>query len=855
MAARVGSLYVSLSANTAGLVKGLAAAMKAVDRFAKETKKIAADVGQLSMVVTAAAGAALKLASDVNGPTKAAMDDLTTATKQAAVPVAQMLIPAVQELTKELRTAGQYIAGLSPEMKGHVATAAKWGVELLVASKVIGSLSGVVSAFAGVASGLFSMLAGVGLATIGTIVASIAIGIASVVALHAAWRTNFLGLKDITDTIIENMKGAFLGLFTFLVSGWETLIDALTIMLDNWLRIIDTLQKKTGANLIDVKGMRSGVMGLMGDLRDGSFITDALKFGKSAGASIVDGMGSELKMMGGEIKDALKGAGIDLDSIFSFKKGNLASVGKPMTAEQQNVRNEWAQDNLNRLGLNAGGKRFGPSMPSEMQALDPILYTLEQRFPLVGLAAEKLSQEFVWSSEVLKDMRSDALEALKEMPISALPAGPTTPEAAGRVGADFMARINDGGGQSELMSAVEKAAEATKFNRAIDRALGSIADGITTAGQVFAGKFLGKMGELGSIASEAINAGMQGGPWAALATVVAELLTRTKAFESVVGTGNRVLEMLVKTAEPLMQALEGPLKRVLGIVYLVQSKVLRALQPVFDLVGVILDAVTPPLVALSTVFTSLAPLLSMLVGPVVQLIVGLKPLFMLVFELVKVISFIVLLLSSVFAMFMELVQVPIAGLRGLLGMLGKSLEWAFGQLDGVINGFFSGITTIWNTVVEALASAVDAAVYVISATTVTNGGDEIRKLKGDGSVTSAMGDLAKMTWDTAGAMADFGAEVNATTSSFAESLSNVPTGFKTALARFNAETPAGTGKGFNPWDPMSGLGNMLPGQGSGGGVTITGDVYVTAGSTSELMAGLRAEGRKKRFRDTGNPYP
>ena len=76
MALKVGSLYVSLGAETSGLLKGMGEALKSVEKVTAAVRKVSSGVAQTSAALTAMAGAAVHLAATVDGPTKAALINL-----------------------------------------------------------------------------------------------------------------------------------------------------------------------------------------------------------------------------------------------------------------------------------------------------------------------------------------------------------------------------------------------------------------------------------------------------------------------------------------------------------------------------------------------------------------------------------------------------------------------------------------------------------------------------------------------------------------------------------------------------------------------------------------------------------
>lgn len=221
MALKVGSLYVSLSANTSGLIKGFADAAKATEKLAKEVKKTANDVAGAALGFTAIGAAAMKMAASVDGSAKKSMDGLEKSLQLVAVQVADIIKPAVDSLSKAFKSLAGYIAGIDPETKKSIGTFATWTAGIAVAAKVIATISGLVSGLAGAFSGIAGVIAAIGSGPLLAIVATLAAVAVGIVALHYAWRTNLGGMADATRKFVNWLGDAFNSAF----EGVITLVD------------------------------------------------------------------------------------------------------------------------------------------------------------------------------------------------------------------------------------------------------------------------------------------------------------------------------------------------------------------------------------------------------------------------------------------------------------------------------------------------------------------------------------------------------------------------------------------------------------------------------------------------------
>lgn len=229
MPLKVGSLYVSLSANTSGLVKGFAEAAKATEKIAKEVKKTANDVAGAAAIFAGLGAAAMKMAASVDGPAKKSMDGLEKSMQLVAVQVADIIRPAVDSLSKSFRELAGYIAGIDPETKKSIATFATWAAGIAVAAKGISVVSGLVSTLSGALSGIAGVVAALGTGPILAIVAAVAMVAAGIAALHYVWRNNIGGMADATQKFVNWLGEAFNSAFEGVITLVDGVVRALMI--------------------------------------------------------------------------------------------------------------------------------------------------------------------------------------------------------------------------------------------------------------------------------------------------------------------------------------------------------------------------------------------------------------------------------------------------------------------------------------------------------------------------------------------------------------------------------------------------------------------------------------------------
>lgn len=214
MSGSLASLVVDLQLNSASLREGLDAARGKVAGFAasvnqafasvsdvaKGVKRAANEIAQAGLGLAAVAGGAVALAATVDKGIAAEVKNLKNSFADLAVPVAQLVVPAMRELAENVRAVADFVASLSPHTKEMIGdflkVTAVIGGTALVVSRIAAAISALTGVIAAVTSGPFLALA-----------AGIAVALGLTVALHAAWRTNWNGMRDVVKAVATNVRG------------------------------------------------------------------------------------------------------------------------------------------------------------------------------------------------------------------------------------------------------------------------------------------------------------------------------------------------------------------------------------------------------------------------------------------------------------------------------------------------------------------------------------------------------------------------------------------------------------------------------------------------------------------------
>lgn len=303
MALTLGKLTVKLEADAGGLLSGLAGAAKAVEKFAKQTKEAAANIAGSAGALTALGTAAVAMASTVDLRARNAVDRLRASAALFAVQVADLLLPAMKELSAWFRRAADAVAGLSPELKAQISHWAVVVAQVAAVAKGIQLLMAVIAPLAQALSGLFGLFEGVSITALATglfeVVAVVGLVIAAVTLLHKAWRLNWGGIQEKTGSVLETIRGWWTDFVNFLGKAYGKLIDGALAWVKAILAGVDVVREATGVgpSAQSVEGWRMAFEGLANDLKKGTFFTDAWKAVADAGQEAFADLMAEFRLL------------------------------------------------------------------------------------------------------------------------------------------------------------------------------------------------------------------------------------------------------------------------------------------------------------------------------------------------------------------------------------------------------------------------------------------------------------------------------------------------------------------------------------------------------------------------------
>jgi len=573
----LGSLFVTLDAKTTGLVKGLSQASGMVDKFTKEVKKLAADVSQTATAITALGIASVAMSAQVDSRTNASLTRVTRSVQLLATQVADLLAPAMRTLADTFRRAADAIASLDPETKKQISQWAIYAVQIGLASKVLGTVFGLLNGLAGAFEFVGAIIAGVGVGSILSFIAAAALLIVSIVFLHKVVRENLAGVQEIVRTVAEFFGNAWAKAVEFASNAFSNFVDTLASMMKAALGIMAQIADATGSGAGPAIRIAMGVVdSIAKDLKSGAtakkFVLAAAELGKKAAKSLVE----EFKIIAKEL--GLSGMFDKMLAKFNGKAGSARQPFKPggdFVADWY-AKTDFSDPSIQRRG--SMGKTLSTSMFADQTRVVNARGTDSRRLNS-GVASMAGGEEARRNFEALQSKAKAEAEA----------------------------------------AAVQAAADTKQ-------ALAGIAQ-----------NFVGKLGKMGGMINEVISAAQAGGPWAALAAAILGLLSETEAFGTLLSVMSSGLKILTDALAPAAEVIVGVLVEVLVPVFQILAQAITMLVPVLKIVIQFVRPLLPIFALLGYLLGMLTPLINFLVVILKPILDVFTVLVRVLFEVVRVI--------------------------------------------------------------------------------------------------------------------------------------------------------------------------------------------------------------------------
>ena len=259
-----------------------------------------------------------------------------------------------------------------------------------------------------------------------------------------------------------------------------------------------------------------------------------------------------------------------------------------------------------------------------------------------------------------------------------------------------------------------------------------------------------------------------GGIIGGIINVVLKLFEKSKGFKTILEMVNSVIQQL---ADGLGQIFDG-LQPIVGVLGELVVWIIGILQPILSKVGKVLEPIAAVLSVAMTALEGLSPLLGFfanVIGGVLQAIGWILQ--KVIFPITKAINFVI----------MKIAQAVSWVINGIIDFI-SALIWEVGAVLQKFGAQDAG---------SALKEAANAMhQYEIDTKAINDAANDMWDVSYDDALQAAK-DTVTPLGDLGGAAGDAAASMR----EFSDSLTNLPSGYKIALARYNAAAPLGGSAG------------------------------------------------------------
>lgn len=457
------------------------------------------------------------------------------------------------------------------------------------------------------------------------------------------------------------------------------------------------------------------------------------------------------------------------------------------------------------------------------QAINNIHFGLSEQVKNIGLSANIRQQQFsntynpTAGFENFGDALSKQTKALENQAGLTAAAAIIEQQYGAAAQGTILALKAQADQEGRNAEAAKVAADA--FFAVKDKLRDQLVGGLQVAGEAF----LSKIGQLGTTINDAIKGFQQGGIWGALAALVMDLLSMMDGWKQIQNIAQGQLMMALKDMASGLNGIISGLRPLMGAIESIAHALHNVLNPILELIGKVLGALAP-------LFESIG--ISMqLMGPIINMICELLGAI-----LVPILKLLNPILTVVALSFLG-TELALEYLDLGLNMLVDWLDKTFGNGNNT-GGVQAAQDQVNNTIVQ-MAMLVGA---------LQTGSD------GLGTLANQSANAA----DAMGAAANSANSAAAASSKFTREFSNVPEGIKTALLLFDAAAKAGSaaqpgggatghsGSGSGGGQPTSNnpgdYANQALGYGGGGagkGTTVHVHVSGSIVTQNDLIDGLK----------------
>ena len=469
-------------------------------------------------------GTAAEIQAALLNTTKGQMTILKSAVESLQISLGNALLPTLRSVVSIFQDIVGRFNNLSPSTKELVV---KIGMAVAAFSAVLAALTGLAAVIPFIVTGFGAMAAAAGViaAPLAVVVAGLLGIIFQVGLLKKIWSNDLFAIRTVTLNVIKLMTKAF-DIFTKSVKG-----NLLSIA-----KIMDALADPLGA----VRGKKGALTTAAEDLLTGKGLKDA------AGAA-GDLIAKPIEMVGIAIKDNfMEGLGVFGDLLDkALPRGMKNGMGKALAELTK--------------GLGGGKGFFKPARVSRGAAAGGIDFEEDDMFGR-GIA-QQIADDMKFIGDLFKkgaeDLRKGFPKFVKELDRADL--------AFGR---SRISDIADSRRKKEAFAIKQAAAATFDMDADVRAAVGNLRSSFANIGRAVrslgnAGlELVSRMGEGGGVISNVIQGFKQGGIFGGIATLAVEILSRSKSFKEISETLSEIIADLAESfgwildiVKPLVKAI------------------------------------------------------------------------------------------------------------------------------------------------------------------------------------------------------------------------------------------------------------------------------------------------------------
>ena len=699
-------------------------AIDGLDRVGKEMKKLGRDVMEVTGMLTGIGAVLTANAAKFSDPVKRAVDNVTNAYNVLSVRIATALIPAIGQLEQFINRLISAWDALTPKQKAFVSDAAVMVVKIAAIGAAISSVGKVAEMFGGMGQAIRGMLTPAGLVT------------GAILGIAAAVIITYGAVKQ-----LANFKGPIAA-------------AAATAKLPYARDTLDAIRAE--------KSRMEG-LGASKELLSGNKRYQELEAGEKAQAKYVQ----ELKEAADQTFDfasLVKTATAGLGGFGEMVDGLVTKYNGAGAGHQDVIDTLDAQENDPLKAKVMAGKdtvqNFALAIAQKEKEAKELSTQLAEKYAAFNFAQQDAIEK---AQEGLKEMASDFAVSMAHDKVyfdtAQLQAG--LEDMAKRIRLDMQQGVDP----SKVTKAWGKSLDAmAETGHKIKEASEKMAAGIMAATQ----SGLSALGRAGQIVQAGISGFQSGGWWGAIIAVFAEIIKDNKKFAKVIEMSNAFTK---KLAEGLNGLVEGiiPLLAAVNDVSLV---IMKSLQPVFLIVGRLLQAIVPSLNVINQVLDVLVGIVNNLVGD----LLGMGDAF-------NIVGIVANILKAETLMLVAVIASSIAGIIGAAGQLTIGFAYLVAGVARIVGAMGIDTTGLVNLTMGILGA----------------GQKLIGTASGLQKQAEGWGDESKYIWkhineggidagNSLGNLADVA-------DSLSESLTNVPTGYRIKGTQFNSSDAIGGASG------------------------------------------------------------